>query len=188
MTNEEFQYAIRLLLNGNKDGLRLIYEKYIKLIYAIIYNTVGQKEDAEDITSEFFIKLVRVAPSYIIGSPHKAWLTTIAKNMAIDHIRKRSHEVTVLTDDEVGSDTDIIEREINKKSSFSLEDGAVIKHDMAVAMATLSPKEREIINLKLTGDLKFKEIAEYLNSPIGTVTWQYNQAIKKIRRFLSDYE
>ncbi len=184
MTDKEFQSAIRKLLKGDKDGLRLIYEAYVKLIYAVVYDTVGSKEDAEDITSEFFIKLIRVADSFKMGSPHKTWLVTIARNMAIDYIRKRNREVLEIdntTDDENAP------RQWEDTSRGSVEDTVAMSSDMAQAMEALEPREKEIIDLKLVGQFKFKEIAEMTGIPMGTVTWLYNQGIKKLRRCLADY-
>ncbi|MBQ8318387.1 MAG: RNA polymerase sigma factor [Lachnospiraceae bacterium] len=185
MTDKEFTSAIKQLLKGDKDGLRLIYEAYVKLIYSVVYDTVGSKEDAEDITSDFFIKLIRVADTYKKGSPHKTWLVTIAKNMAIDHIRKRSREVLEI--DNSNEDDDNAPRQWADQSAASVEDSVSLKSDMAQAMATLNPREREVVDLKLVGQFKFKEIAEMLNQPMGTVTWLYNQGIQKLRRCLVDY-
>ncbi|MBQ9934340.1 MAG: RNA polymerase sigma factor [Lachnospiraceae bacterium] len=185
MTDREFQSAIEKLLNGDKDGLRLIYEAYVKLIYAVVYDTVGSKEDAEDITSDFFIKLIRVADSFKKGSPHKTWLVTIAKNMAIDHIRKRSREVYEIDNT---SDDDNAPRQWEDTSKTSVEDSVALSSDMAQAMEALEPREKEIIDLKLVGQFKFKEISEMTGIPMGTVAWLYNQGINKLRRCLVDYE
>ncbi len=172
MTDREFSSAIDLLLNGDKTGLRMIYEAYMKLIYAVIYNTVQNKEEAEDITSDFFIKLVRVASTFRKGSPHKTWLVTIAKNMAIDEIRKRKNTVA----------------EYEEPHTEGIENEAVLSQDMKQAMRSLKPEEKEIVDMKLIGQLKFKEIAKLTGKPMGTVTWLYNEGIKKLRRCLSNYE
>lgn len=187
MTNEEFQKAVERLLCGDKDGLRVIYEAYIKLIYAVVYNTVHNKEDAEDITSEFFVKLIRVAHSYRKGSPHKTWLVTIARNMSIDFIRKKSHEFAASGSADA-EDKDMLEDMLFDTPESKLEDRAVLSQDMRAAMETLDAREKEIVDLKIIGGMKFKEIAQILGKPMGTVTWLYNQGIKKLRRCLSDYE
>ncbi len=190
MTDKEFQSAISEIAKGNKNGLRIIYENYVKLIYAVIYDTVGRKEEAEDITSEFFIKLVRIAPTFKKGSPHKAWLVTIAKNMAIDNIRKNNRELLIMDsnspDGENNDDEPVKQWADNRE--VPIEDKAVLAEDMRKAMQTLQPKEKEIIDLKLLGQFKFKEISSILNMPIGTVTWIYNQGIIKLRRCLAEYE
>lgn len=193
MTDEEFQAAIDKLLKGNKEGLESIYRAYMKMIYMVIYNTVLNREEAEDITADFFIKLVRVAEGFKKGSKHKTWLATIAKNMAIDSIRKRNREVLVSpidSNDEEMENQPTLSSVANEsgKHQSSPEATAVLNHDMKKAMEELSPKEREVIDLKLLGDMKFKDIAETLGQPIGTVTWLYNQGIKKLRRCLANYE
>ena len=93
MTEAAFDACILAILNGDKQGLRDIYDCYLDYIYRIVYGVVGRKEDAEDITSEFFIKLWQQADKYRRGSGHKAYLATIARNMAIDHMRKYKREI-----------------------------------------------------------------------------------------------
>lgn len=198
MTDEEFALCLDLVLKGDKEGLRKIYEAYIKLIYAVVYNTVGRREDAEDITSEFFIKLIRVAKSFKKGLPHKAWLVTIAKNMSVDFLRKNGREILVdIKQDDTEQSEDAIDKAAHSKNavqkgagdeSSEVENKAVLAEDMRQALKTLSPKEREIVHMKLLGELRFKDIAEATKQPMGTVTWLYNQGIKKLRRCLSGYE
>ena len=57
MTEAKFEQCIRQMNEGDKDGLREVYEEYISYIYGIVFQMIGNKENAEDITSEFFIKL-----------------------------------------------------------------------------------------------------------------------------------
>ncbi len=186
MTDNEFQLAMDALVCGNKNGLRAIYDAYMKLIYAVVYDVVKRREDAEDVTSEFFIKLIRVAPSFKKGSPHKTWLVTIARNMAIDFIRKNNREVLEYENED--SNDGIVEQGNASFDINPVEDKAILAEDMRQAMNTLSSKEKEVIDLKLIGQLKFKEIAQVTGQPMGTVTWLYNQGIIKLRRCLSGYE
>lgn len=190
MTDEAFESAIEALALGDKNALRVIYEGYVRLIYAIVYDLVRHKEEAEDITSEFFIKLVRVADGYKKGSSHKAWLTTIARNLAIDAMRKKGREVLeyAAKDESLGETSGVIERYGAEEHAKDIENKAMLTEDMRQAMSTLKPKEKEIIDMKLLGQLTFKEIATVTGQPLGTVTWLYNQGIQKLRRCLSAYE
>ncbi len=183
MTDEEFQAAIEMLLKGNKEGLKKIYDSYMRFVYAVIYDTLKNREDAEDVTSEFFIKLIRVAGSYKIGSGHRMWLATIARNMAIDYIRKNKKEV-------LSDEWETMGEKDNQAHSgeSTVEEKTVLSEDMRIAMQTLSPKEKEVVDMKLLGQLKFKEIAQITGQPMGTVSWLYNQGISKLRRCLSGYE
>ena len=58
MTDKEFNYNIKLIKNKDKAGLKTIYVEYVSLIYHTVLNIIKQKEDAEDITSDFFIKFI----------------------------------------------------------------------------------------------------------------------------------
>lgn len=187
MTDEEFQTAIKSLADGSKDALKRIYESYAGLIYAVIYDKVKIREEAEDITSEFFIKLVRAAGGFREGSPHKAWLITIARNMAVDSIRKRKREVLESEAETPGDGGEALDRMSAATCGSPVEEKAVMAEDMRRAMGKLSPREKEVVDMKLLGQLKFKEIAQITEQPMGTVTWLYNQGITKLRRCLADY-
>ena len=173
MEEKQFHACMKKIKAGDKSALHEIYEKYIGYVYSVVYQVVLNKEDAEDITSEFFIKLWKLADTYRSGSGHRAWMATIARNMAIDLLRKNKREV--LTEDfadsipENASDDDV-EREVLADMS------------LRTALETLKPGEREIVNMKIMGELTFQEIADILKQPLGTVTWRYQNAIKKLRR------
>ena len=63
-----------------------------------------------------------------------------------------------------------------------VEDGVVEQLSIEKTLEQLKPEEREIINMKVLSDMTFKEISEILQIPMGTVTWRYREAIKKLRR------
>ena len=170
---KQFHACMKKIKAGDKSALHEIYEKYVGYIYSIVFQVVMNREDAEDITSEFFIKLWKLADTYRSGKSHKAWMATIARNMAIDLLRKNKREV--LTEDFVDS--------ISENASPDDVEGEVLA-DMSLkeALDTLKPGEREIVNMKIMGELTFQEIADILKQPMGTVTWRYQNAIKKLRR------
>ena len=102
MTDTEFDFRVELILKNDKNGLREIYQCYGKVIYNIMLDIVKSPQDAEDLTSDFFLKLWDTAGQYRKGTGHKRYLTVMAKNLALDFIRKRRHEMPTLDDDEVG--------------------------------------------------------------------------------------
>lgn len=170
MTEEEFQACMLAMAEGDRQALKGVYHAYLKLIYAVIYDTIKQREEAEDITSEFFIKLYQIAGTYRSGNGHKRWLVTIAKNMAIDRIRKIDRETLV----EVMPEPDQQEPEFTEQIVNNLT--------LKEAISTLKPDEKEILDLKTVGQFTFAEIADMTGRPMGTITWIYNNAIKKLRR------
>ncbi len=76
MNDQQFEQNIGRICRNDKDGLREIYEDYCPLIYSVTGELLGNREDAEDVTSEFFIRLWDIADTYRPGRGHRAWLIT----------------------------------------------------------------------------------------------------------------
>lgn len=170
MTEEEFTLAVSRIRSGDKEGLKLIYLAYVKFIYSVIYEVLQNKENTEDVTSEFFIKLWDVADSYQPGNGHKGYLATIARNMAIDFLRKHRRE-------------DLCEEpDLGNAYSESGEEEVLSEMSLQEALSHLKDGERQIVNMKVLGEMTFKEISMILHMPMGTVTWKYQNAINKLRR------
>lgn len=193
MTEERFEKCILAMKKGNIEGLKEVYEEYGSYIYGIVRQLLSVKEEAEDVTSEFFIRLWEKAGSYRAGSGHKGWMVTIARNMAIDLLRKRRREELVDFHTERAEDAeteaygqraagrqDILEAAGSMQGS--VEDAVVSEMSMREALLTLKEAEREVIHMKIMGEMTFQEISDILQVPLGTVTWRYREAIKKLRR------
>lgn len=182
MTDRQFERRITLIQQGDKQGLREIYDEYGKTIYQSVFLILHNQQDAEDITSEFFLKLWKIADTYCFGGKHKRWLVTIARNMALDLLKKRKHEQLTLNDDtEEGT-------ALEPADSVSTEDTVTGKLTIAEALEHLDESEREIVNMKILADMTFKDIAAVLGKPLGTVTWKYRNAISKLRKFIGEVQ
>ena len=186
MNEHQFEEAVARMVRGDKFGLKEIYENYIGYIYRIIYDVLQNKENAEDVTSEFFIRLWDKAEQFKPGSGHKGYLATMARNMAIDFLRKhRREELTALMQD-LGAEQEEEEpgrsRLYQKETESMVEQEVVSDLSIRQALETLKPSERQVVSLKVLGELTFKEIADVMGIPMGTVTWKYQNAIKKLRR------
>lgn len=186
MNDQQFEEAVARMVRGDKTGLREIYEAYISYIYRIVYEVLQNKENAEDVTSDFFIKLWDKADQFKPGSGHKGYLATMARNMAIDFIRKHKKEelTAMLQDIEAGpEEEEKTEKRFYKEGTESEVEQSIIQ-DMTIkeALDKLKPSERQIVSLKVLGEMTFKEIAAAMEIPMGTVTWKYQNAMKKLRR------
>lgn len=178
MTEAAFDACIEAILKGDRQGLRDIYDAYLDYIYRIVYGVVGRREDAEDITSEFFIKFWQQADKYKGGGGHKGYLATIARNMALDHMRKYKKEILESFTQE-SEDEAIFEPASDNNTEAEVIEDVSIKE----AISGLNPKEQQIINMKVLSEMTFAEISDTLKVPMGTVTWRYREAIKKLRRY-----
>lgn len=173
MKESQFCENISRVCQDDREGLRQIYEEYCPVIYSVIWEILRSREDAEDVTSEFFIRLWDMAGTYRPGNGHRAWMITIAHNMAIDYLRKKRREIPT--------------EELPEQTSFgpvscdSCEEELCHKISLEQAMMALKQEERQIVNLKIMGELTFREIAGILKKPQGTVAWCYQKAMKKLR-------
>ena len=184
VTEERFAECMQAIANGDRDALKEIYEEYLPYLYTIVLGVVQQRETAEDVTSDVFIRIWNSAAKFQPGSGHKGWLATIARNMAIDELRKHKREVLMGggggdEENDGGGIEDFSEQET---PSEGVEDEVVEQLSVMEALDRLKPEEREIVDMKVLSDMTFKEISEILQIPMGTVTWRYREAIKKLRR------
>lgn len=184
MTEERFEWCIHAMRRGNRDGLKEVYEEYGSYIYGIVRQLLPVREEAEDITADFFIKIWEKADSYKKGHGHKGWMATIARNMAVDHLRKQKREVLLdfQTEREEENGMPVSATGILKDETPDIGEQVVSEISIEEALSKLKDTERQIIHMKIMADMTFKEIAEALQMPIGTVSWHYREAIKKLRR------
>jgi len=186
VTEAEFEAAILRIRKQDKEGLHEIYTAYASFIYAIVLDKLHNRENAEDVTSDFFIKFWSIADKYKKGSGHKAWMATIARNMAIDFLRKHKREELsdMMEDTAESSETESYGRSIyGGRIASPVEEEVVSDMNVKEALATLKEDERQIVMMKVLSDMTFKEMAKVLGKPMGTVTWKYQNAMKKLRRF-----
>lgn len=190
MGEELFEKCMADIVNGDKQGLRAIYEVYSGYVYTVVYGILGNKENAEDVTSEFFIRLWERAGQYRPGKGHKGYLAAMARNMSIDYLRKyKKEELTAAVHEMKQEEDDGRHRRKwrflaggNEDKAVSVENEVIGKMALKEVLLLLKPGERQIVNMKVLGGLTFKEIAKLLSLPMGTVTWKYQNAIKKLRR------
>lgn len=174
MDDQYFDACIKLITYGDREGLKRIYDAYAPMIYHSILAMVKHRENAEDLTSEFFIKLWHIAPSYKPGGGHRAWLLTVAKNMTMDFFRT--------SDKKSASDPFEDLKSLKADEQHDPLETVVGRISFDEAMSLLDTNERMILNLKILGGYTFREIADFLEIPMGTASWKYQQGIKKLRR------
>ena len=194
MEDQEFDLCMERMKHGDKDALKEIYVAYLGYIYHLIFSVLQNKENAEDVTSEFFIKLWDMSDRYKPGNGHRAYLGRIAHNMAIDYLRAHNKEIpwdmmeeNPESGDQVG-EKDAGDNPVSGvaagRATYSDDTATQVISDISIkeALDKLKPEEREVVHMKVFGEMTFDEISKTLNIPMGTITWRYREAIKKLRR------
>ena len=173
MENRLFDDCMLRVVQGDKEALHMIYEAYAGSLFHFILGIVGSYQDAEDLTSELFLKLWKQADSYKPGNGHRQWLHTLARNLAVDHLRAHQREIP--------NDPETMAQTLTETAE---EPAKEVLGNLSVkqALDTLNPSEREVIHLKIVAGLTFSQIAAMLEIPMGTITWRYRQGINRLRR------
>lgn len=168
MAEADLKALFQGLRAGNQDAFTGIYESLKQPVFTICWRVVQQKEMAEDLTHDVFVKLYVSPPDSSVKN-ERAYVFQMARNLSIDALRKR-HD-TQLEDDVLPGD-----------SGMEYLDQSI---DLEAAMSRLPADEREILTLHLNADLTFKEIGAILGLSLAAVYRKYRKAISQLREFLN---
>jgi RNA polymerase sigma factor (sigma-70 family) len=183
---EDFKLLERFVSNGDQLAFKKLMDKHRNQIYNIAFKLVHNPETAEDLTLEVFTKVFTQLHTFNQQNAFSTWLYKMATNHAIDFMRKKKIETTSI---EHSFKRDEDERmEINiVDDSMSAVDTMVQHQDSQMirnAMDRLSPKYKEILELRFYDDLSYEEIAEKSNLPIGTVKTNLNRAKSMFQKII----
>jgi RNA polymerase sigma-70 factor, ECF subfamily len=164
------------LEDRDEAAFQAIYEQTKKGVYSIIVALVRDRKTTEDLMQETYMKMLQKLDTYERGRNFAAWLFQIAKNLAYDHLRKNHGELVK----DPQADAYLFDRvtEEDHSESPSMED----------MLVPLDPTERQIVLLRVVSETPFKDIAQSLEKPLGTVLWLYQRALKKMKRHLEGGE
>ncbi len=181
---------VRRCIAGDAVAWEDIVRVLNRRIYNICYRFAGSTTDAEDLTQDVFIKVYRTLTSF---DPDKAsfntWVTTVTRNLLVDHFRKTKYDRA--TDSIDGSSDEDDERQA---LSEQLEDQGPspdthlerreTQQMVHAALQKLSPELREAVILRDLQDMDYREIAQALKVPEGTVKSRINRGRAELARLL----
>ena len=162
MYERRLDNLMKEVTQGSERAFEELYEGMKRGVFALAYSYLRNYEDAEDVLQQTFLRVKRKAYLYRVGTNARAWIFQIAKNTALDELRRRKQR----------KEGELLREE-------GVETPVVFLDELT---ARLSEEEREIVIMHAVWGYKHKEIAEEKGLPLGTVTWKYNEAIKKLRK------
>ena len=168
-----------------------IVQRFHRRVYNLCYRFAGTAEDAEDLTQDVFLKVYRTVTSF---DGEKAsfgtWLTTVTRNLLVDHFRRRRNDrVTDSMDAPLGGEDDgptLADRLAGgdgndpHRQALSRQRSQVVQK----ALQQVSPDLREAVILRDLQDLDYREIAQVLKVPEGTVKSRINRGRAELARLL----
>ena len=169
MKPRELEHYVDLYKSGNSDAFDIIYQETKKSVYLSINTIIKSKETIADLMQDTYMKAINSLEMYKPNTNFNDWISTIARNLAINYYNKNKKV-------ELVDDTEEAYLFKETKSNRSIVDQAMDILDDEV--------ERQVFFMHIVLDTKFKDIAINLDIPQSTVFYIYKNALKKIKENL----
>lgn len=175
---QDEESLVRRAQQNDHEALSRLYEEYLERVYRYVAIRVGNRLDAEDITSQVFVKVVQALPSYKLrGLPFSAWLFRIARNQVIDHMRK--HSVKMET-------TWIEPSAVSQEDPIKLAELNIAIDELVKTLKLLTEAQRQVIELRFAAELSIAETASTMGKSESAVKALQYSALVALRRHLAD--
>ena len=185
-TDDELMAAF---IVGDAAAMETLYLRYRQGVYSWLLRMTGDAAEAEDIYQDVWLKVIRSASNYRSGN-FRAWLWQIVRNNTTDRMRKRSPSLVLdapVCADGEGENTVVDQLSDDAAANALMQIEECERRRMACdAIDALPTAQREIVLLRINGGLSFKEIADMLASPIGTVLARMHNAVKNLKAALAE--
>ena len=178
---------VRAFRTGDGSAMEALFGRYRRSVFGWLLRMAQDEGEAEDLHQEVWLKIIRGIDGYSSGS-FRAWLWRVVRNAAADRARKHVAEPILDAPVEEGADAAaFVDQVPDDKVVSALTRMEEEERRAAVREAVdgLSRRLKEVVLLRLNGELKFQEIADILGLPIGTVLGRMNLALAKLRQALS---
>jgi RNA polymerase sigma-70 factor, ECF subfamily len=175
-------------LAGDEGAWEDLVKTHTRRVYSICYRFIGKDSEAQDLTQEVFLRLFRTLKSFRAGEgSFTVWLSRMTRNLLIDNYRRtRQERITDSIEEQLPM---LEERSIGTGSrADGILAGREASELLQGALQRLSPELRETVILRDLEEMEYKEIAETLGVPEGTVKSRLNRGRAELARILRKYQ
>jgi RNA polymerase sigma-70 factor (ECF subfamily) len=178
MSSEQKNEEALLISQAKFDATSFgkLYDLYAKSIYRYILSRTGNIQDAQDITSQTFLKVLEKLSSYHHRGYFSAWLFSIARSKYIDHFRMHNQEEKLITKIDLESQTDVLSIVVDRERLLNLDH----------ILALLSDEELDLLRLRNVAELTFAEMAEILNRTEDSTKKKYYRLLARLQSQLEE--
>lgn len=183
--------VVRLAQEGRDHAFRELVRRYERPVFSLVYRMVRDRETAEDLSQDAFIKVLNHIDRYSPEFKFSSWIFKIANNVAIDHLRRRRLDTISMDGSPHASSASEIEAstfDVAAEQENALDEIASRELGTAIeaAIGELRPEYRSCIMLRHVEGRSYEEIASTLDLPLGTVKTYIHRARHELRRALED--
>lgn len=174
---------VQRCLAGEQGAWEDLVKSYTKRVYAICYRFTGRESEAQDLTQDVFLRVFRSLGSFRAGEgSFTVWLTRLTRNLLVDHYRRTKQDrITDAIEDKLPV---LEERTAQHSRTDGLLAGREASELLQAGLKKLSPELREAVILRDLQDLEYREIAQVLNVPEGTVKSRLNRGRAELARVM----
>ncbi|WP_322512747.1 RNA polymerase sigma factor [Chloroflexus sp.] len=174
---------MELVASGDSAALAQLYDRHARVVYGLALRMLGAAEPAEEVVQETFWRIWKRAATFQANSAFLPWMFGIARNLCIDELRRR--QVRPIA---TGNHEDLLaalpdQQQNVEQSTIEIERRRLITN----ALADLPADQREVIELAYFSGLSQREIADHLQSPLGTIKTRIRLGLQKLKQALLHY-
>ena len=163
---------------GDAEAFAALYDRHGRIAYSLAYRMVGDKQEAEDVVQEAFVKVWRSAGGYRVGRASvRTWILSIVRNRGIDQIRSHARRGKMHDKVEASAPTS------EPSEAFAETWKNAQQEQVREALNTLPHEQLKILELAYFSGYTHAEIAERLELPLGTVKGRMRLGLQKIRDY-----
>lgn len=170
MTDEQLMEAVK---NGDLQQASLLFDRYHKRLFNFLARLTLERESAEDLTQNVFLRMIRYRNSYRDGMRFQSWIYQVARNVFSDHYQAQKNKRSGFINVEQISDH-LMDLEEEKQ----LEEK---EHLLRRSLALLSDEQRELLALTRFQHMKYEEVAELMDTTVANIKVKVHRAIAKLR-------
>ena len=188
MVDADEQALLERIRNGDDSGFEQLVKQHTGKIIGLAWRLVGNREEAEDLAQEAFLRLHRSLPDFRGDSRISTWLYRTTTRLAIDHLRRERIKRKLFFFRQNNDAPDPVELASDARNDPGRELLAQeAMKSLRRSLGKLSSRQQVIFTLRHYEGLTLKEIAEHLGLETGTVKAHLHRAVTQLRRDLADY-
>lgn len=183
LTDEQLAESAK---SGDEAAFKQLMDRYMNAIYGFALQYARNEEDAEDIAQDSFFKTWKHLRRFTKGRAFKPWLYAIARNTALDHLKKKKAAVF----------SDLDDAETDTSFADTLKDPEPLPHKvfedaqtallLEESLKILHPDHRAVLVLHYHEEMTFEEIADAMEKPMNTVKSWHRRALARIRPHITE--
>jgi RNA polymerase sigma-70 factor (ECF subfamily) len=175
-------------LAGDEAAYAELVERYEKPLVSFLFRYVGNRAVAEDLFQETFYRMLRSLDDYRPRAGFGTWLYTIARNLALDHLKmQRRHREVPLDASRPSERGDVPYRDALPAPDAAADEAMSRREEterLGEAIRRLSPKLRETLLLRVYHGMSYRDIARVTRAPVGTSKYRVHEALHALARLL----